>query len=411
MCREALAAGAGLGSIARPAYLIGFLTRIASFEVVRLMNRVWMSIAVALVVVNTALVARTPSCYGDSPSRSDLARWIRELDANEYAVRDRATEKLIGAGSAAVAPILDAVRLSSWEVSTRAIFVLQQLALSGDLETEQAAIDALDGLVAADDARLVRRATEALERLALLRRKRGLEILTQLGAVYDPNHQERDMYGGTKVLLEIGPQWLGTVSDLRHLRWLHDVEQVTFAGPQVTDDWIAYLPAMERLEFLKVKRASITDASAKILVQIPRLQKAKFLYVPLTDQSLADLKQCRHMWELKLYGTRITPDGAMQLITALGEGSVDYRRGAFLGISPSDDGPQWFIQSVTPNSAAESAQLQPGDVITRYDGHDVRDFRGLMHLIGQNDVGDTVKIEVLRSGQRFEKEVTFGEWD
>ena len=60
------------------------------------------------------------------------------------------------------------------------------------------------------------------------------------------------------------------------------------------------------------------------------------------------------------------------------------------------------ITSVTPGSGAESAGLRAGDVITVMDGYRVVDFQDLVIIVQKLEVGDTVKIEFIRDGERRE---------
>ena len=66
---------------------------------------------------------------------------------------------------------------------------------------------------------------------------------------------------------------------------------------------------------------------------------------------------------------------------------------------------------VVPGSAADKAGLKTRDVIVKYGGRDVDDFRSLMAMIAEHDAGDTVTIHVRRDNQLLVKEITFGYWD
>lgn len=58
------------------------------------------------------------------------------------------------------------------------------------------------------------------------------------------------------------------------------------------------------------------------------------------------------------------------------------------------------IEEVTLNSAAEKAGLKSGDIVTEYDGERVRSARQFTRLVQETADGRTVKIAVLRNGQR-----------
>jgi len=90
---------------------------------------------------------------------------------------------------------------------------------------------------------------------------------------------------------------------------------------------------------------------------------------------------------------------------------VDRRDGAFLGISVSFVGRDWVIRSVTAGSAAENAEIRPGDVIVSYDGQEVADFNQLTALISKHSPGSIVPISIRRRSLIIEKRITLGEWD
>jgi hypothetical protein len=345
------------------------------------------------------------------PVPGDVERWIRQLGAGEYVVRDQATRSLIAAGSQAVEPVVKAVRGDNLEVTTRGVYILQELALSGDERTEEFARQALENLIAHRPGPTAHRAEQALEVLDELRQQRALAELQQLGAVVNTDYQEMGLAVADIFAVEIGPQWQGTTEDLKRLRWLHDVEQITFVGPQVTDEWVRHVQGMERLAIVKIRQAHVTAAALATLRDLPRLRYVKLLYVGIGDGAVEHLTRCPQIAKVFAYGTQISEAAEKQLKAAGVD--IDRRKGAFLGISvpPTNDGENWFINSVTPNSSAERAGLEPGDVITKFDNQPVRDFGGLMAMIGQMDAGKTVTIEIRRRGDTLIRTITLGEWE
>src|SRR6202030_583346 len=57
------------------------------------------------------------------------------------------------------------------------------------------------------------------------------------------------------------------------------------------------------------------------------------------------------------------------------------------------------VDAVVPGSPAEEAQLQKGDVIRRFDQHDVKSFAELRTLVSQVELDKKVELDVLRSGK------------
>ena len=131
--------------------------------------------------------------------------------------------------------------------------------------------------------------------------------------------------------MEIGPQWRGEVTDLRRLRWLSDIQQLTLIGEQVNESWIPHLRGMESLVVLKIKRADIRDAALEQLREIPSLRCIKLLYLPIGDEAVQYLKGCRQLMQLKIYGTNISPAGAEQLAVSIRSGQRRLQEGRLPG--------------------------------------------------------------------------------
>src|SRR6266404_3813478 len=58
-----------------------------------------------------------------------------------------------------------------------------------------------------------------------------------------------------------------------------------------------------------------------------------------------------------------------------------------------------IVDDVVPGSPAAQAQLQKGDVIQKFDGHDVKSFPELRSLVSQVEPDKNVELEVLRNGK------------
>lgn len=66
------------------------------------------------------------------------------------------------------------------------------------------------------------------------------------------------------------------------------------------------------------------------------------------------------------------------------------------------------IAEVLPASPAEQAGLQPGDLITRFDGEEVPKFHTLKELVDRRQPGDEVKVEILRDDTPLEFHLIIG---
>ena len=57
------------------------------------------------------------------------------------------------------------------------------------------------------------------------------------------------------------------------------------------------------------------------------------------------------------------------------------------------------VDEIIPGSPAEDAHLQKGDVIRKFDGHEVKSFTDLRNLVSQTDLNKKVELEVERDGK------------
>jgi serine protease Do len=85
--------------------------------------------------------------------------------------------------------------------------------------------------------------------------------------------------------------------------------------------------------------------------------------------------------------------------------------GGFLGVTLEEvegDARGAEVRTVEPDSAAEKAGVEDGDVIVRFDGVDVRSARQLARLVRETPAGRQVDIEVTRDGARRTLTATLG---
>ena len=64
-----------------------------------------------------------------------------------------------------------------------------------------------------------------------------------------------------------------------------------------------------------------------------------------------------------------------------------------------DDGDGVLVEDVIANSPAADAQIQPGDVIKKFDGREVRSFGELRSLVSQTEVNKKIDLEIERNGK------------
>jgi hypothetical protein len=289
------------------------------------------------------------------PPTDEISRWIKQLDSDEYWTREDASKRLFRAGRAAVAALSEAARSPKLEVSTRAVAVLAQLIELDDPRIELAAESVLEEIAASRVTSAAARAETALEGYRGSRQERALARLRELGAsVVATSFSNGDV---AAVQITIGEGWRGN-----------------------TDDLVA-------------------------LKRIPKLQRLSIYEGSVDDGALQHLLSLKQLTGLELFGTGISDDGLKELTKELANTKIDRRKGGLLGVGgdPTVRGGGCFVTTVQPGTAADKAGLQPGDVITKFEGKEVSDFTALTELISAKGGGETVELEFERQTQVGEK--------
>lgn len=356
----------------------------------------------------------------DLPSAETIARWIVELDSDVFDNRENATLKLVEAGAPAVEPIKKVLQTSgSLEVTTRALHALRELALSVDLEVQEAARTALEEL-AREPTSIGRRSEAAIAWLNDQRSTQTIDALEKLGAIVNKTEYLPELGVAEDIDgIQIDDSWRGTERDFRRLKWLRSVDKLVLVGEKIDDAILPHVAAMSGLKQLHLYRTKISEQGLAALTSLESLSEIGIYYSPVGDGVIDSLKKMKGLSGVKLYGTKISLSKE-ELAAALDLDLIDYRRGAFLGVSCQTLGQQCELATVHPDSPAEKAGLRAGDTIVTFAGKQVADFDSLTAVISQYSVDDVVEVVYLRHTidengndsreQSLTCKVTLGEW-
>ena len=67
-----------------------------------------------------------------------------------------------------------------------------------------------------------------------------------------------------------------------------------------------------------------------------------------------------------------------------------------------------LVAGITPDGPAAKAGIEPGDVVTRFDGKEITSMRGLPRIVSQTPIGKQVDVELLRKGQKLTLQAMIG---
>ena len=313
---------------------------------------------------NCAFADDKPATTEPKPAASpdEINTWISQLNDDRYQVREEATRHLQDSGAAGLAHLQATADADSPEPADRSVWIMRRLSASKDAALKRQALERLAGLKKRPQV-----AAAALATLETLRHQEAVDAVRELGGNYVES--EMMVQAGSIVRagrLDLDGRWHGGDAGVAHLRNLSGMRLVRVVG---------------------------TDISA-----------ATFL---------KELPPCKSLQTVCLYGTKVSPEEVAELRKLLpATVEIDYRKGALLGVAstlPDGPGPA-VVRAVTPGSGAAVAGIQQGDVIQKFNGEPLANFKALTQKIGDQKPGDEVNLTVLRSGKPIDFKVKLGQW-
>lgn len=318
-----------------------------------------LAIALSLVGAPVFIVAAEPA------TEPEIAAWIDQLGAEQFAQREAASRSLAAAGRPALESLGAAVLRDDLEVATRALDIVRGFLASDDELLAGDAEKLLEAIAEGPDS-----AVSGLVNGALDFHHRGMteaarEKLESLGAVIT----EGFLASGHRGLqVTLNARWRGTSEDLRLLSRLQGVRLVGAFG------------------------------------------------VPLDAAAVAALGRLRGVESVQLFGTGIADDQLAALAAKLPATRIDVRKGGKLGVAGQPMVGPCLITHVQDGSAAGKAGLQIGDVVVAIDGRPVANFESLTEQVGRHGPGDTIELELERNvpgeqARRFKSAVILDGWE
>jgi PDZ domain-containing protein len=338
-----------------------------------LIRRYWMAAALLAVSYSGSRALADnkdapPASAQPSATAAEIGEWITQLNDDRYLVRERATRQLLDAGRAGLDQLQAAADADRPEPADRSVWIMRRLSNGKEASLKRQALEHLANLKKRPQV-----AAAAQQTLSVLEHQEAMEAIEQLGG----NYSEREFMVrigaiGQLGQLDLDERWHGGDADLVHLRHLNGMRVIRIVG---------------------------TDLSAAAVIE--------------------ELPRCATLQLVSLYGTKFTPDDVAKLRAKLpARVEVDYRKGALLGVASTvTDGPgPAVVQRVTPGSAADVAGITPGDVIQKFNGEPITNFKSLTQKIGDHYPGDEVTISIVRTlpdnggTQPMEIRVKLGKW-
>lgn len=285
-----------------------------------------------------------PAAVIPKPSLDEIEQWIRDLNAPEFAKREAATRQLIAVGSDAAELLVKGAQSASLETTCRISTILHSWYTSGKEELVEPAETAFEQLTQSKNRHIAVRSFAILDQYKLtIRQDRALAAIQKLGGQVKYLEARTQLRGPSEpeFMIMLGSKWTGGDEGLKYVRRLFGISALYLTHDRKT---------------LKLTTPGITE------------------------EGLAALQ--REMPQLR----------------------VQYRGSAFVGITQDPRAAICRVYNIEPNSPADLAKLERGDVITHFNGQPVVDFDALIDFIKDKQPGDVVKLDVLRGADDDELE-------
>ncbi|MGE5192989.1 MAG: PDZ domain-containing protein [Deltaproteobacteria bacterium] len=286
---------------------------------------------------------------------------VLQLASLRYEIREEATKKIEQLGIDAIEPLLAAAAGENLEVTCRAIRALGAIYESEDDATYDAAEAALEQLADSPNRSAAQRAAAVLSPQEL--------FLT-------PEADKRRLR-----------RWKRAIVRIRELGGIvNAVDPATGQTREIADHFL--------------------DESPQLMVVLEQGWKGG-------GAGLVNLKRMtvRFPWPIVYVtdGVNVPAEAIENLQRAVPQLRIEGRGKAMLGVSCGPERP-CRVGRVQPNSAAEKAGIEVGDVILKYDGEALENFERLIEITRSHKPGDKIELEVRRGEETIRLEARLTGW-
>jgi hypothetical protein len=407
------------------------------------------------------------------PSADQLRAWVRQLEADDFALREAAEHKLIASGEAAIAPLAEAIAGTSPEAAWRASAALEKIAIRGDEASVARVAAALQRLSGNQKPALGALAKELITKQAHARQERAAARIRSLGGKFDEEFSVGGIIGGPVVIGGVDALILGESEEEVKLGIelpeldvpevakvaeaaavgiepaLKAVDTLLSAGTDAKSPAQEPAPPPDALPLETAPPAPALAAPAIAdafvggeIVEVADLSAesdegpAKSLTIDRAwrggDKGLVALRELTNIASLSVHKAPLT-DAALTHIAALrGLQSLDiqstpfsstalaafrkqrpevriFARGNAMLGVSAEFSGPCVLNSVFDGSAASEAGLKVGDQITSLGDHKIHDFSDLTIAVFPHQPGDKAVVEFTRDGKPQTAQVVFKE--
>lgn len=339
------------------------------------------------------------SVYAQAPvDRQFIQQQIDDLSNPSYRARQLARWRLEQHPALAVEVIGQALESVEYNTAAQLVDLLSILATHGDVAISVKARETL-----AKNANRVssvgKLADNAVRAIADLQEEQAIEVLLHHHAkIGTPDELRFNLNArvvrGNELAIRIDDDFTGSDETIEWIQFLQSVETVFLEGPSIDSRYFRAIARMPKVKNVKLKHVSVSIQDLEQLKKFPDLEILELNYADVGDDTLSTLAALPISQSLRLYGTKITPQGAQQLAKQLDGIDIYCGRGGYLGVAthPANT----MVSQVIPGSGAARAGIREGDELLQVDGVDIKNFEDLRTELGKHGAGDQLRITARR---------------
>jgi len=237
----------------------------------------------------------SPIRVGPTPK---IERWIEQLSSRHFSEREEATAALIQERELAIDSLGRQTDFPDVESVWRILYVLETIANGASVDVENAVANAFAKLKNSKHPTMRAKAAIAYTKMSAAQRVSAIARLRNNGAQVSMNSKGVDY-------VTVGESYRGGAKGVQSLTRFPEIRKVRLSNPEISDDTLSILAALNELEDLRLYGTNIRGAGLVHLAGLPKLDFLSLKGLPIKADHLAPIAKCQTLAHLGLDDTKI----------------------------------------------------------------------------------------------------------
>ncbi len=344
----------------------------------------------------------SPHVAAQEVTREKLREQIQNLSNPSYRTRQMALWYLEQHPKAALPLLKEAGKSTDINIGAEIIAMLSTQAMMPDSEISIGAHEALKEIAGGSQSVTANShmAISALEAIADRQEILAQQTLETMGVHLGPLRlningvPQNEMGHSPDFIVHVDDEFHGRTSELRLFRFLKSYSTAYLEGPAVTPALLREVMAMPNLKRIVLKGPAINNELLNVLFDGKEIEHLELIYAGVDDGAVPTIVDLPLVGSLRIFGTKVSGDGARQIKKALEGLDIYFGRGGFLGVKTNMS--NLVVSSVVADSGAARGGIQPLDTITHINDKPIKTFPQLREELSNFAPGDKVSVIVDR---------------